>query len=151
MTDDIRAEVQRLDTRLGAVEMTLARQDERERRIEHDTKNIRQLFTGMEARFDARNDALNLKIDTKLDAVKEQSNLKIDTMQDKFENKLNAISRNLLTIGVSIVGSLMMILIAIVGYFLMQKDQSIEQARDRTAQMQQLQSTTNAIHKDTAP
>lgn len=99
------------DDRLREVELSSARQEEKLQRIEHDAKNTRTMLTSL--------------------------GQVLETRHTQLEQDIKALSKTLFNIGLSLVGSIITLLIAVVAYFMLERSTMIIETHDRTQQQQQ--------------
>jgi len=89
------------DDKLNHLEVTTARLDERLDRVSHDVSNTRQMVSAMGAKAEIQN--------------------------AEMTNRIEALSKAILRVGLSVVAAFIMILLAIIGYFVAQKDARLEE------------------------
>lgn len=98
------------DDRLRAVELSSTRQEEKLVRIEHDVKNTRQMVTS-------------------LGEVQRVNHTQLET-------DIKALGKTLFNIGLSLVGSIITLLIAVVAYFMLERSEMIMESHNKDAQIQ---------------
>lgn len=98
------------DDRLRAVELSSTRQEEKLVRIEHDVKNTRQMVTS-------------------LGEVQRVNHTQLET-------DIKALGKTLFNIGLSLVGSIITLLIAVVAYFMLERSEMIMESHTKDAQIQ---------------
>jgi hypothetical protein len=99
------------DERLRAVELSTVRVEEKLARVEHDSKNTRQMLSSLSNTLDVRHSQL--------------------------EADIKALSRTLLSIGLSLVGSIITLLVAVIAYFLLERNDMITVAHTKAIQQQE--------------
>lgn len=110
-----RGDAMNTDDRLREIELSNTRQEEKLRNVEHDAKNTRSMLTSLGQVFETRHAQL--------------------------ETDIKALSKTLFSIGLSLVGSIMTLLIAVVAYFMLERSNMIIETHDKAVQQQQQEPT----------
>lgn len=101
------------DERLRTIELGAVRLEETVKAVQHDVKNIRQMVSA--------------------------ANQVQEVRHNQLETDIKELSRVLLRLGISVISSIVVILISIIGYFLVQKDHTYSTTTTTTSSSPQQQ------------